>query len=194
MSIAALAARLRQIAPLAEADLQALAALLKPTRFEPGAHLLEAGPRAHLAHFVVEGLVREYHLDDQGGEHTRAFSGAGSFTGSLLDLLSGESSVSWIEALEPTATLAFEYAAFEALCAERPLLALILRRLTEQLYVRKARREYELLALPAAERLARWEQQQPELVGRVSGRVLASYLGITPVHLSRLHRVRRESR
>jgi CRP-like cAMP-binding protein len=64
------------------------------------------------------------------------------------------------------------------------------RRNAEALYVRKAQREHEMLALPAAERYARWRREQPELDARVSRRQLASYLGITPEHLSRLRRAR----
>ena len=63
---------------------------------------LEAGQRAQWCFYVVEGLVREYYIDEQGEEHTRAFADAGRFTGSLLDLLSGEPSVTWVQELEPT--------------------------------------------------------------------------------------------
>jgi CRP-like cAMP-binding protein len=60
------------------------------------------------------------------------------------------------------------------------------RRHAEALAVRKTKREYEMLALPAAARLARWQTEHPDLDGRITRRLLASYLGITPVHLSRI--------
>ena len=43
-----------------------------------------------------------------------------------------------------------------------------------------------MLALCAAERLARWRLEHPGLDARITRRLLASYLGITPVHLSRI--------
>jgi CRP-like cAMP-binding protein len=61
----------------------------------------------------------------------------------------------------------------------------------EALYVKKTRREYEMLALPAAERYRRFRESEPRLDARVTRRHLASYLGITPEHLSRLAAARR---
>lgn len=189
-ALQAFAATARRLAPLGDDTLGRLTTLLQPRRFNASAWLLEAGQRAQWGYFIVEGLVRELYIDAQGEEHTRAFAAAGQFTGSLLDLLSGQPAVTWIQALEPTQVLAFRHAEFDALCQQQPELNMLARRVAEQLYLRKAQREYELLALPAAERHAQWCEAHPALAERISQRVLASYLGITPEHLSRLRRAR----
>ncbi len=138
--------------------------------------------------------MRELYVDEAGREVTRVFVDAGQTTGSLLDLLSGEPSVTFIQALEPTETVAVRYRDFDALTARFAELQLAARRIAEALYVRKARREHEMLALSAAERYARFVREQPTLDARISRRHLASYLGVTPEHLSRLAGARDRSR
>ena len=61
-------------------------------------------------------------------------------------------------------------------------------RLLELLFLRKAEREYELLGLRADARYRVFLEKYPDLSARVKARHIASYLGITPVHLSRLRR------
>jgi CRP-like cAMP-binding protein len=184
----ALFASLRRLAPLPRAALEALAALTSPRAFARGTALLRAGERAEWVFFVTRGLVRELYLTDGGVEHTRSFVAAGQVTGSLRDLLSSGPSVTWIQALEPTETLAWRYADGEALYDQHPSLQLAARRIAEALYVKKARREFEMLALPASERYRLWLEENPHLDTRVTRRHLASYLGVTPEHLSRLRR------
>jgi CRP-like cAMP-binding protein len=181
-----LAAAFGGLSPLPPETLTALERIARPRSFAAGDHLLRAGARAERVFVIAKGLVRELYVTADGDEHTRTFMAERQITGSLLDLLSGEPSVTWIEALEPTETLALPYRELDALCATHAALQLSARRAAEALYVKKARREYELLAFPAAERYRRFRAEQPGLDERISRRHLASYLGVTAEHLSRL--------
>ncbi len=182
----AFASALRRLGPVSEGAFAALAAKCAPRSFASGAHLLRAGDWATDSFFLVKGLVRELYVGEDGAEHTRSFVAEHQTTGSLLDLLSGKPAVTFIEALEPTQTLVFAYADFDALCAKHADLNHVARRNAEAVYVRKARREHEMLALSAADRHACWLAEHPGLDARVSRKHLASYLGISPEHLSRL--------
>jgi CRP-like cAMP-binding protein len=63
-----------------------------------------------------------------------------------------------------------------------------LAQVTEQLYLAKATREYELLALDAEQRYLRFRTRYAALEPRIPLRQVASYIGVTPEHLSRLRR------
>jgi CRP-like cAMP-binding protein len=179
-------AALTKLVPLSSREVDALTALLTLKRFERGAFLLEAGQRVELCFFITSGLVREFYIDAEGDQATRRFLSEGELTGSLLDLLTARPAVTFIEALEPVDALVWKFAEFDALTREFPAFQLLARRIAEDLYVRKAKREHEMLAMSAAQRHANWVADHASLDARVSRKDLASDLGITPEHLSRL--------
>jgi len=181
-------AGLGEIEPAASGE---FIALLSPRRFEKDEWLLRGGERTRLCYFIARGLVRELYVDAAGAEHTRSFLPEGFFTGSLVDLLSGAPAITWIQALEPTETLAFPYADYNEPCNRYPSLDRVGRRFAEALYVRKVMREYQLLALSAQERYQAWMEGSSTIDARVRRRDVASYLGVTAEHLSRL-RARRK--
>lgn len=174
---------------------QALAdgiALLRARELDAGQHLLMAGrDPARDVVFVVHGLLREYFLGPSGEERTKAFIAEGGISGSLADLLSEQPSYANIVAEEDTRVLLGEYKAMKRLGERYPCWEKFGREMTARLLRTKARREYELLALDAAARYAEFRALYPQLEARIKAKHVASYVGITPVHLSRLRRARR---
>jgi CRP-like cAMP-binding protein len=172
--------------PASKPAIEALAAIAHRRWYAKGEYLLRGGERAECAFLIVKGLIREHYIGHGGGEHNRAFAAEGHFTGSLRDLVSPSPSVSWIQALEPTEVVAWSWARFDKLCDEHPTLERAARRVTEAMYFRKAEREHAMLALSSEQRYAQWLGEHGAIDRRISRRDLASYLGMTPEHLSRL--------
>lgn len=85
------------------------------------------------------------------------------------------------------------WARFEDLAQRRPAFERAARRMTERLYLQKTLREHEMLTQRADERYRRFREAHPDLEARVSQHHVASYLGITPVHLSRLRAAARSA-
>lgn len=177
---------LDRINPLAPDAWSAVAELAVVRSIGPGAHLIRAATPARHIYFAHRGLLREYYLDSTGNESTRRFCKAGEFSGSLADLIArGPIAVS-IEALSPCELIEMEWAAIDALAEQHPSLMKLLRRFAEVLYVRKMQREFDMLTLTAAQRYQRFSQSEPELNAHLPRHMIASYLGITAVHLSRI--------
>lgn len=181
---AALHHALRAVTPFADDDLAALPA--QALALAAGTALLRAGERATEIGFVLEGGLREYFVLESGEERTKGFNLPGDFTGSLSDLLSGGASRAWIVAERPSTLLVTPWRDYLALVEQRSAWQRFARLTAETLYRRKAEREYELLALDAAERLRRTLARWPTLETVYRQRHIASYVGISPVHLSRL--------
>ncbi len=161
---------------------------------DSGQHLLRVGEAATHIVFLRRGLLREYYLDGAGDEATRRFCEAGEFSGSLADLLAGGPAAVSIEVLDRSEIIELDWARVDALAEQHPSLMKLMRRFAEVLYVRKMRREFEMLTLPAAQRYRAFTQQHPALDARLPRHMVASYLGITAVHLSRIGAAERPSR
>jgi CRP-like cAMP-binding protein len=182
---------MRRVAPLSDDDIAAGFALARVRELTRGEHLLRAGDPARDVAVVVRGLLREHFLLADGSERTKAFVLEGELSGSLADLLSESPARAYIVAEEPCRLLVVDFAESAALATQSPAWAQVRARATEALLRIKAEREYELLGLDAAARYAAFRARYPGLEARVAAKHVASYLGITPVHLSRLRRRRR---
>ena len=183
---AAMEKALRTVAPLSDEDLRALLPHSRRVQLARGASLLKAGEHATMAAFVLDGGLREYYLLENGGERTKGFNLPGEFAGSLSDLLSGLPSRVWITAEVPTTLICTPWQVYHPLTLGSPAWSHFARRFAEALYLVKVEREFELLALDAAARYERVRQRWPALEAVFSQQHIASYVGVTPVHLSRL--------
>lgn len=196
----AYARAMRAIAPLSDDDVALGFALVRPRELARGEHLLVAGRAATEVAVVVRGLLREYFViangDAKVNERTKAFIVEERVSGSLADLLSLAASRAFIVADEPTRVLVAPYASLKGLTSASPAWAMLGRAALERLLLAKAEREWELLGLDAEARYEAFRARYPGLEARVAARHVASYLGITPVHLSRLRgrRVRASQR
>ena len=177
---------LDRINPLTDEAWAAIEPLASSRSVTAGQHLLRSGEQATRIIFITRGLVREYYLDGAGHESTRRFCREDELTGSLADLLAGGAAAVSIETLDPSTILELDWTAVDSLSNHHPSLMKLIRRFAEGLYVRKMRREFEMLTLPAAERYRRFRREEPELEARLPRHMVATYLGMTPVHLSRI--------
>jgi CRP-like cAMP-binding protein len=189
--LTALRGALDALAPLDVREHDAVAALATTRELAAREHLLRAGDRAEYGALVIDGALREYWPLPDGTERTKGFALGGALVGSLSDLLSPKPSLSAVQALAPSRLLLVPWRAFDELRARSATINELARKLTEALYIRKSEREWELLALDAEGRYERFVARFPGIEARVSQSIVASYLGITPEHLSRVRRRRR---
>jgi CRP-like cAMP-binding protein len=183
-------AAVTRVAPLSARSFAAVVPKLAVRELTKGGHLLRAGELAREVALVVSGLLREHFVLADGTDRTKAFVSRGAFSGSLADLLSGQPSRAWIVAERPTRVLTVAYDALASVARTDPGWARFAANITQALLLIKAEREYELLGLDAAARYVAFQRRYPGLEAEVAARHVASYVGITPVHLSRLRRAR----
>ena len=139
--------------------------------------------------FVCSGLLRAYYLADDGTEANKTFIVDREFAGPLPAAALGQPVACGIQALEPTTLLVAQYVDFAALLERYPVFGQFQHKLTTWLLNRKEMRTRSLLLGGARERYLDFVERYPQLAGRVPQYHIASYLGITEVHMSRLKRM-----
>jgi CRP-like cAMP-binding protein len=134
----------------------------------------------------VQGLIRKLHLTERGKRVVRGFGGPGSVVGAYASLLTRQPSHLRVEALEPTQLFVLSWSEIDTLYARHVCWQIVGRRLAETQLVEREQRAHELLTASATERYRRFCETHRELLPRLRDYDIASYLGITPVSLSRL--------
>ncbi len=184
----AFTALMRRVVSFDDSTVAPILDAARPQQLTRGEVFLNAGDRATAAGTVVTGVMREYYPLADGRELTRNFAGPGDGIGSLSDLISGEPSKSAIAAETDARIVTVPWQVLRQEADRNPTIATFLARTTEQLYLLKARREYELLALDAEARYLAFRARFARLEDQIQLTQVASYVGITPEHLSRLRR------
>lgn len=179
---------LRRVEPLTDGDLDLVGDAARVIGLERGDWFLAAGDLAVNCGTILDGVMREYYPLADGREVTRNFAGPGDGVGSLSDLITGEPSRSAVVAETAARIVSVPWRVARDAAARSPAWARFLAKTTEALYLAKATREYELLALDAEARYLRFRTRFASLEPQISLRHVASYIGITPEHLSRLRR------
>lgn len=156
-----------------------------------GDFLIKQGAKASEFAFVFSGVLREYYLTDQGNEYIKSFNFPGDFTGSYFDLLTEQPSTCNIRAITDCELAVAKFSEFRKLFSQDIAWERLGRIFAENLFLKKARREYELLALSAEKRYDLLLESRPDIEELVPQYHIASYLGITPVSLSRIRAKRK---
>lgn len=177
---------LRSLAPLPDEEFAYLETRLRWRQLQRGEFLTRAGEIAQQVGFVVSGLFRKVHVTPRGKTIVRGFGGPRAIVGAYVSLLTGTPSYLSVEALRDSELLVLPWSELETLYARHACFQIIGRRLSEITLLEREARAHELLTLSAAERYARFRETHRELLPQLRNYDIASYLGITPVSLSRL--------
>jgi CRP-like cAMP-binding protein len=159
-----------------------------------GTCVVRAGDPVDLAYYCVRGLFRLYYLLPDGREYNKGFAMEYDFITSYGAMISREASYFSIEAMEDAVVIEIPYSLLEGLVDRSHSWERFVRRSVEALYIKKEERERQLLLLSARERYEQFLLKYPGLDARLPQYHIASYLGITPVSLSRLLQSRNNKR
>lgn len=177
---------LRQIVSLPPSEESKFLSIAQPCKVQKGDYLVREGEVPQKLAFVHKGLFRYFYLDKSGREFTKNFLPEGQLVVSYSAMIAQKPSRMYIEALEDSIISTIHYTDWVHLKNGHPDWNLFLIALLEHAFSVKEARERELLLLEATQRYELFLKEFPQLESRVKQHMVASYLGISPISLSRL--------
>lgn len=176
---------INNIYPMPETSAAKLAGLLTEVAYPKGSHVLEAGKTERNIFFIASGIVRAW-VPVDGREITFWIGAEGATIVSLKSYVSNEQGYETMECMEDSVLYVLRRSDLETLFREDIHIANWGRKFAEKELLQAEEKFIPLLFTTASERYETLLIQHPDLLQRIPLEHLASYLGITPVSLSRI--------
>lgn len=183
--LAAMYKALNKGAGVPEEDWQTLIANCDTFSVDEKTLIQRSGDPVDSIYFMTHGLVRVFYISSEGKQHNKAFYKENNFVGSLSILLIDEAARFSLETLENSSFVAMPISTIKSMLESSEFMRTLILHSSLKTMARNERREAEFLMLSTQQRYQRFAQNFPDLIGRIPQYHIASYLGVTPVALSR---------
>ena len=174
-----------QLVRTTDDDWELLVPHLSFCHLNKGEYWINEGKKEHQIGFVLSGNMRHFYTDD-GEEKTTYFYFENHLVSSYFSALTGQPSKLTIEALTNCQLLIFPYKVLMTLYDRSHLWERFGRKLAEYLVLGLEDRMAGLLILTPEQRYLQLLQENKRIIERIPQHLIANYLGITPVSLSRI--------
>jgi CRP-like cAMP-binding protein len=138
--------------------------------------------------FVVSGKLRNYYINETGNEVTCYFVSPDNFISPYTSFLTNTPANENISALEDTKLRVISKKDLEDLSVLVPKMQILRRVIAENLFIIMEKRITMLQSQSAFERYEKMLKENPDIILSVPLQYTASFLGVTPQHLSRLRK------
>ena len=173
---------------LSPEEVEGFTSILQPKKLRRRQYLVQAGDPCRYECFLNKGCMRQYYVGPNGQEHTIMFAVEDWWFSDMYGLITGNPSLTNIDALEDSELLLIERTAFENMLLKIPKMERFFRIILQRSMITQQLRIIENISLSAEDRYRRFVERYPLLEQRLPQKHIASYLGITPESLSRIRR------
>lgn len=172
-----------------EKDWKLLNSIIEPLTVKKGTEILSIGKCCKHLWFLSRGAVRAFEIND-GLEKSNYFFTDYSLFIDYYSIATGQTSELCIIAEEDCEILAMDYAKLLELYNQSQLLERIGRIMAERQFVIEFELRRMFLKMDAFERYEYLISHRPEIFQRFALKDIASFIGVTPVSLSRLRKMK----
>ena len=172
---------------LQEKDWNALQEKLTIQYVKKGEFLTRNGEVCRQVSFINKGILRMYYLVD-GKEINMSFVPKFEYLSEYESFLTSQPSNANVDALEDAELINLSFDNMQLLYKSNPIFEKAGRKIAEMLYISISTAVTRLLTLTPEQRYQHILENEPYIIQSVPQYMIASYIGITPEHLSRLRK------
>jgi CRP-like cAMP-binding protein len=138
--------------------------------------------------FVAKGLLYNFYTTESGKVHVKHFVDKGQPVAPYANLILETKTSFSCKALEDSTLITLKYADLQKLYARHSCWERMGRISAEKIFITHEARQLTFLSMTATERYEHFVKSQPDLHQRIPQYLIASYLGMSPISLSRIRK------
>ncbi|MBN9383255.1 MAG: Crp/Fnr family transcriptional regulator [Chitinophagaceae bacterium] len=173
---------------LSPEDVTQLYTLAETRTLKAGDVYIQKGALSQKLALISQGLIRTYHTTDDGEEITVSLRWEQQFLASFDSIIHQKPSRFTYEAMEDTLLMDLDYAAIQPIIDNNPRLSAMRHHLLMQILSQSIDRIESFVLLSPEERYLKLIHENPLILNRVPNKHISTFLGITPVSLSRIRK------
>ncbi|MEY3249401.1 MAG: hypothetical protein RL742_1444 [Bacteroidota bacterium] len=177
-----------EIVPLTSAEKETIENAFREIHVPKGTIWIKQGKICDQVAYLVDGKMRIFYYNDAGDEITCYFVTPDNVFTSFTSFLTNTPSAENISAIEDATLKVISKDNLEALSISIPKMHIFRRVIAENLFITMEKRIAALQSQSAAARYENMLRENPDILLSVPLQYTASFLGITPQHLSRLRK------
>lgn len=171
------------------------APVMRPRHVDAKTILLPEGEKARYLFLVLEGCLRIYFIKKDGRDITAQFFLPGQMVGSMESLFTGLPSKMYLEAVEDSDLACIAVDDFRGITSRHEPLKDMMADFFRKRLLHYMGLHMTFISMTPEERYLHLLETEPEIMDRLPHHYIASYIGITPVSLSRIRsRLEKKSR
>ena len=169
-------------------DIIGLFNVSKTRTIKAGEIYINQGSESQKLAYIKSGLIRTYHLKENGDEITLMLRWENQFVASADSVIFKQPSRFIYQALEDTTVIEVDYHKAQAIIDKSTKLSSSRHTFLLNMLGQAIERIETFVLLSAEERYLKLLNEKPDINNRVPDKYLATMLGITPVSLSRIRK------
>lgn len=179
---------IEELVPLKDADILLIEEAFKPVYLKKKQFLFQKGDSSNHMRFIAEGCLKLYRIDDTGKEHILQFGIQGWWVNDLYAFLTQKPTTFFMQAITDSTVLQVHRDQLNKLYDKIHMMDRFFRIKTQHGYVALQERTINAMSQTAEERYIDFVKRYRIMEQQIPQYMVASYLGITPEHLSTLRK------